>query len=135
MSTENSSGGCGLTGSPRPAEAAAAHPAGVAARPGRETAHVPPAEVEEGVADEVGPEGTRLVGLMPGRVDTERVRHLDELAADPSAARRASEAAIPLRRYGTPEEFGRVAAFLLSPAASYLTGCVVPVEGGALRPL
>lgn len=87
------------------------------------------------LADELGPDGTRVVGLMPGRVDTERVRHLDGLAEDPAAARAASEASIPLRRYGTPEEFARVAAFVLSPAASYLTGCVLPVEGGALRTL
>ena len=87
------------------------------------------------LADERGPEGTRVFGLMPGRVETDRVRHLDSLSADPAAARSAAEAAIPLRRYGQPEEFGRVAAFLLSPAASYLTGCVVPVEGGALRTL
>lgn len=87
------------------------------------------------LADELGPAGPRVVGLAPGRIATERVRHLDSLAADPEAARRASEAAIPLRRYGRPEEFGRVAAFVLSPAASYLTGCVVPVEGGALRAL
>ena len=40
---------------------------------------------------------------------------------------------IPLRRYGEPEEFGRVAAFLLSPAASYITGAMVPVDGGAIR--
>jgi 3-oxoacyl-[acyl-carrier protein] reductase len=87
------------------------------------------------LADEVGPDGTRVVGLMPGRVDTERVQHLDNLADDPASARRAAEAGIPLRRYGRPEEFGRVAAFALSPAASYLTGCVIPVEGGALRTL
>ena len=42
---------------------------------------------------------------------------------------------IPLRRYGTPEEFGRTAAFLLSPAASYVTGAMVPVDGGAVRAL
>ncbi len=87
------------------------------------------------LADEVGPDGTRVVGLMPGRVETERVRQLDTRADDPVAARAAAEAAIPLRRYGTPAEFARVAAFVLSPAASYLTGCVVPVEGGALRAL
>jgi 3-oxoacyl-[acyl-carrier protein] reductase len=87
------------------------------------------------LADEVGPDGTRIVGLMPGRIDTERVQHLDGLAEDPAAARRAAEAGIPLRRYGRPDEFGRVAAFVLSPAASYLTGCVLPVEGGALRTL
>jgi 3-oxoacyl-[acyl-carrier protein] reductase len=87
------------------------------------------------LADELGPAGTRVFGLMPGRIDTDRVRHLDSLSDDPAAARTASEAGIPLRRYGRPEEFGRVAAFALSPAASYLTGCVLPVEGGALRTL
>ena len=87
------------------------------------------------LADELGPDGTRVLGLMPGRVDTDRVRHLDSLSDDPAAARRAAEGAIPLRRYGRPEEFARVATFVLSPAASYLTGCVVAVEGGALRSL
>ena len=87
------------------------------------------------LADELGPSGGRVVGLMPGRVETARVRELDAGDPDPVAARAAREASIPLRRYGTPDEFGRVATFLLSPAASYLTGCVVPVEGGALRSL
>ena len=87
------------------------------------------------LADELGPQGTRVLGLMPGRIETERVQHLDSLDEDPAAARARSEAAIPLRRYGDPAEFGRVAAFLLSPAASYLTGSVFPVEGGALRGL
>jgi 3-oxoacyl-[acyl-carrier protein] reductase len=87
------------------------------------------------LADELGPQGTRIVGLLPGRIETERVRHLDSLADDPVAARAAAEASIPLRRYGLPDEFGRIAAFVLSPAASYLTGCVVPVEGGSLRTL
>jgi len=42
---------------------------------------------------------------------------------------------IPMRRYGEPEEFGKVAAFVLSPASSYLTGVMLPVDGGALRTL
>lgn len=87
------------------------------------------------LADELGPRGIRVVGLLPARIDTDRVRELDALAGDPDAARVRHSASIPLGRYGTPEEFGRVAAFLLSPAASYLTGLMVPVDGGALRGL
>ena len=82
------------------------------------------------LADELGPRGIRVVGLLPGRIDTDRVRELDALSADPEATRAASESRIPLRRYGAPEEFGRAGAFLLSPAASYLTGVMVPVDGG-----
>lgn len=85
------------------------------------------------LANELGPRGIRVFGLLPARIDTERVQHLDSLAADPAAERARASAAIPLRRYGLPEEFGRVAAFYLSPAASYLTGVMVPVDGGALH--
>ncbi|MFC1419718.1 SDR family oxidoreductase [Streptacidiphilus cavernicola] len=85
------------------------------------------------LANELGPRGIRVFGLLPARIDTERVQHLDGLAADPAAERARAAAAIPLRRYGRPEEFGRVAAFCLSPAASYLTGVMVPVDGGALH--
>lgn len=85
------------------------------------------------LSDELGPRGIRVVGLLPARIDTDRVRQLDGLSADPEAARVANESRIPLRRYGTPEEFGRTAAFLLSPAASYLTGVMLPVDGGARR--
>ncbi|MEU6556811.1 SDR family oxidoreductase [Streptomyces sp. NPDC046915] len=82
------------------------------------------------ISDELGPRGIRVLGLLPSRIDTDRVRELDGLSADPEATRAANESRIPLRRYGTPEEFGRVAAFLLSPAASYLTGIMLPVDGG-----
>ncbi|MCX4525166.1 MULTISPECIES: SDR family oxidoreductase [unclassified Streptomyces] len=80
---------------------------------------------------ELGPRGIRVIGLLPSRIDTDRVRELDTLSGDADAARAANESRIPLRRYGTPEEFGRTAAFLLSPAASYLTGLMLPVDGGA----
>jgi 3-oxoacyl-[acyl-carrier protein] reductase len=83
------------------------------------------------LANEVGPRGIRVLGLLPARIDTDRVRELDALSGDGAAARAALEARIPLRRYGRPEEFGRTAAFLLSPAASYLTGVMLPVDGGA----
>jgi 3-oxoacyl-[acyl-carrier protein] reductase len=84
------------------------------------------------MADELGPQGVRVNGLLPGRVDTDRVRELD--GPDP-LVRKERAASIPLRRYGDPSEFGRVAAFLLSPASSYVTGAMVPVDGGALRAL
>jgi 3-oxoacyl-[acyl-carrier protein] reductase len=87
------------------------------------------------LADELGPQGIRVNALLPGRVDTERVRELDSMGGDPDAAREASMASIPLRRYGRPEEFGRAAAFLLSPAAAYITGAMVPVDGGLTRGL
>jgi len=87
------------------------------------------------LADELGPEGIRIIGLLPGRIETERTKYLDSLKDDPEAARSSAEAAIPLRRSGQPEEFGRIAAFVLSPAASYLTGSVISVDGGAQRGL
>ncbi|WP_328297943.1 SDR family oxidoreductase [Streptomyces sp. NBC_00435] len=80
---------------------------------------------------ELGPRGIRVVGLLPARIDTDRVRELDALSGDAAAARSGNESRIPLRRYGTPEEFGRSAAFLLSPAASYLTGIMLSVDGGS----
>jgi 3-oxoacyl-[acyl-carrier protein] reductase len=85
------------------------------------------------LADELGPRGIRVFGLMPGRIATDRITEIDQASGDPDAARQRFEAAIPLRRYGRPEEFGRVAAFALSPAASYLTGLMIPVDGGSLR--
>jgi 3-oxoacyl-[acyl-carrier protein] reductase len=90
------------------------------------------AMVAKELADELGPAGIRVLGLLPGRIATARTEELD---AGAPGRREAAEAAIPLRRYGEPAEFGRVAAFLLSPAASYLTGLVVPVDGGMIRAL
>jgi 3-oxoacyl-[acyl-carrier protein] reductase len=85
------------------------------------------------MADELGPRGIRVNGLLPGRVDTDRVRELDAMSGRGDKARRDFEARIPLRRYGDPQEFGRAAAFLLSPAASYITGVMLPVDGGLIR--
>lgn len=84
--------------------------------------------------------GIRVNGIMPGRLDTGRVRTLDEAAAgragrSPEEQRAAQEAAIPLGRYGDPAEFGRVGAFLLSPAASYVSGSSVQVDGALVSAL
>lgn len=87
------------------------------------------------LADELGPRGIRVNGLLPGRIETDRIRELDALASDPVTARTAHEKAIPLGRYGTSAEFGRTAAFLLSPAASFLSGVMLPVDGGLSRSL
>lgn len=81
------------------------------------------AMVAKTLADELAPRGIRVNGLLPGAIRTER---LAELGSPPPE---------PVGRYGEPAEFGRVAAFLLSPAASYVSGSMVPVDGGALRAL
>ena len=91
------------------------------------------AGVVKTLADELGPAGIRLNGVLPVRVATDRVRELDALSGDPDEVRARQSQRIPLRRYGEPEEFGRVAAFLLSPAASFITGAMIPVDGGAIR--
>ena len=80
----------------------------------------------------------RVNQIIPGRIDTDRVRHLDEgnarrqgISVEEAKARAIS--AIPLGRYGDGDEFGRVGAFLLSNAASYMTGATVQVDGGLIR--
>ena len=80
----------------------------------------------------------RVNQIIPGRIDTDRVRHLDEgnakrqgISVEEAKARAVST--IPLGRYGVGDEFGRVGAFLLSNAASYMTGATVQVDGGLIR--
>jgi 3-oxoacyl-[acyl-carrier protein] reductase len=91
------------------------------------------AMIAKGLADELGPRGIRVVGLLPGTIATDRVTEIEAASGDPAAARASTEASIPLGRIGNPAEFGRVAAFLLSPAASYVSGTMIAVDGGKLR--
>ena len=90
------------------------------------------AMVAKALADELGPRGVRVNGLLPGQVFTDRLVELTG-QVDPDAA--PAPDGVPLGRYGRPEEFGRVAAFVLSPAASFVSGSMVPVDGGALPAL
>jgi len=90
------------------------------------------------LALELAADKIRVNQIIPGRIDTDRVRQLDEIAAKrqgvtPEQAKAKSIGTIPVGRYGQPVEFGRVGAFLLSDAASYMTGATVQVDGGAIR--
>jgi 3-oxoacyl-[acyl-carrier protein] reductase len=83
------------------------------------------------LATELGPRNVRVNGILPARIDTDRVRELDAAGGRPEELRRQHEAQIPLGRYGDPLEFARPAVFLLSPAASYVTGTMLTVDGGS----
>jgi 3-oxoacyl-[acyl-carrier protein] reductase len=90
------------------------------------------------LVSEIAP--VRINGIAPGRVATGRIASLDEDRARRSGialedVQQQAIARIPLNRYGDPAEVGRVATFLLSPAASYVTGAIVPVDGGMIRAL
>lgn len=90
------------------------------------------------LALELAPARIRVNQIVPGRIDTDRVRELDAIngrrngvSVDDQKSR--SVATIPLARYGTPNEFGRAATFLLSDAAAYITGATLQVDGGLIR--
>ena len=92
------------------------------------------------LATEVAADGVTVNMLLPGRIATDRVAALDAAKAERDgtpvdAVRAASLATIPAGRYGDPEEFGAVGAFLCSHRASYVTGCLVRCDGGLLRHL
>jgi len=96
------------------------------------------AALSKTLALELAADRIRVNQIVPGRIDTDRVRQLDDIAGKKQGitaeqAKAKSIATIPLGRYGEPPEFGRVAAFVLSEAAAYVTGSTVQVDGGLIR--
>lgn len=90
------------------------------------------------LASELAPYQILINTIAPGRIATERVKHLDQINAEKFGVDRETielqaKEAIPLKRYGTPEEFANVAAFLLSDANSYMTGSSFLVDGGMIK--
>jgi 3-oxoacyl-[acyl-carrier protein] reductase len=86
----------------------------------------------------VAADGVTINGILTGRVQTPRIEQLDGERAEREGrtieeVRRDWEASIPAGRYGQPRELAAVTAFLCSDAASYVTGALVPVDGGLLH--
>ena len=82
------------------------------------------------LARELGPKGITVNSIAPGRIDTARVREVY-----PDGPTEDDLAAIPLGRLGTPREIGDLVAFLCSERAAYISGTLIPVDGGLLRSL
>lgn len=90
------------------------------------------------LANELGSEGIRVNSILPGWTQTERVTDLMTSRAEANAitveeAVAQQVATTPLRRMGTPDEFANVAVFLCSPAAGYVHGAMIPVDGGVIQ--
>jgi NAD(P)-dependent dehydrogenase (short-subunit alcohol dehydrogenase family) len=89
------------------------------------------------LATELGPLGIRVNGVLPGATNTPMQQAAADLfhGGSMSALNDAIAGRIPLGRQGEPREIGEVVAFLLSDAASYVHGALVPVDGGLLTKL
>ena len=85
------------------------------------------------VAHELGRDGITVNTIAPGKVATGRMRELWEARPDPAAAEAEDIASIPVGRMGKPEEIAAAVAFLCSEQAAYISGVVLPVDGGALH--
>lgn len=90
------------------------------------------------LANEWAGDNIRVNQIVPGRILTDRIRSMDQARAEKSGQslediRRQSEATIPLKRIGDPEEYASGAVFLFSEAASYITGATLQVDGGLIR--
>src|SRR4029077_19820737 len=92
------------------------------------------------LSGELASDRIRVNTLLPGRIATDRLTYLDDANAKKAGItadeqRQRALSTIPMGRYGDPDEFGRAAAFLLSDAASYITGAAVQVDGGLIKGL
>jgi 3-oxoacyl-[acyl-carrier protein] reductase len=90
------------------------------------------------LSNELAPDGITVNTVAPGRIETDRLRQVDEATAlaqgvEVAELRRRSEALIPMRRYGRPEELAAAVVFLASEQASYITGQILAVDGGLIR--
>jgi 3-oxoacyl-[acyl-carrier protein] reductase len=97
----------------------------IAATPSKAAVHA----WAKGLSREVGKHGITVNCIPPGRIMSEQIRrkYSDEFRAEQSAVE------IPVGRYGEPEELAALAVFLASPVARYITGAVLPVDGGLRR--
>ena len=90
------------------------------------------------LALELGGEGIRFNSILPATIDTDRIRELQAFRAEKNGTKVEQEAAKDAEksvfgRVGRPEEFANAAVFLLSPAASYITGVMLVVDGGQYK--
>ncbi|MFH0991403.1 MAG: SDR family oxidoreductase [bacterium] len=90
------------------------------------------------LAREFASSNIRVNNLIPGRIDTDRVRELDTINAQKKGItaeeqKKVMSAAIPMGRYGEADEFARAVVFIMSPAASYITGATLQVDGGVAK--
>lgn len=90
------------------------------------------------LATELAADNILINTVAPGRIATDRVDFLDQLKADKQQVskeqiKEQSKKTIPLGRYGTPEEFAKIVAFLVSDASSYVTGSSILVDGGMVK--
>lgn len=90
------------------------------------------------LSQEFAPQGIRVNSILPGSINTARQANLHEARARKNGTsveqeRERAAAEIPMGRLGTPEEFANAAVFLCSPAAGYITGVALPVDGGRIR--
>ncbi|MBS99507.1 MAG: 3-oxoacyl-ACP reductase [Oceanospirillaceae bacterium] len=90
------------------------------------------------LSQELGPDGIRLNTLIPGKIDTDRLRGTNSMQAQKRGVsleehNAQMQAGIPAQRFGDPDEVGNACAFLLSDAASYITGVSLAVDGGLIK--